>query len=611
MGAVYRGRQLRLERRVAIKVLLPALAAEAEYVARFLREAKAASQIKHRNVVRIIDYGQTEDGCGYSVMEYLEGQDLQRYLMEQPGQRISWERAWGLLEQIAAGLKAVHGRGVIHRDVKPANCFLTHEDGEEVVKLVDFGIAKVDDRTRDRDLTGADQVLGTPGYTAPEVLCGPATHSSDIYALGVVAYRMLMGQVPFRGKKPRDVLRSTAADPVPPLRDRLPDLPPEVEAFVLELLAKQPRFRPPDMQTVQRRLAKLGRDTLGSGQLDRSSSEAQVTLIESMQWQGGTDDTTLAQGIGEGNVGSSIASSSLGVPTPVAATHVPAPVGPFAAVVVGGPERAAMMTDDELETAETVVMDRRELLPPIVEPASQSGETVIALDEATLHGMEQSGALDREPRRRRWLGWLGSGVLVAAGAWAWAGPGMQERGGVDGARMAAKSDEEPRMTAEPPSPARPGPALLQAPKHAPRLPGTSPAASSPRSTEASARPPESRPPASSPRSPEASPPPLESRPRAPAPSPRAPASSPRPSRPEGPPSDASMERTLKRRINRRCIESPDHASLTVGFAISAEGEVKWPFASPPGHAATCAIGVVKKAVFRPRPAETKLEFTVE
>ena len=265
MGVVFEAVHLRLERTVAIKVLRPRFAAKAHFIKRFLREAKAASKIRHRNVVEILDYGETSSGLVYSVMEFLEGRDLRELLREQPEHRLPWASACELLLHIAGGLRAAHRQGVVHRDVKPANCFLTEEDGEVVVKVVDFGLAKVKDAGEETALTTATQLLGTPGYLAPELANGkaPATPQSDIYAFGVVAYRMLTGMLPFWGPSVHETLRMTCNDPVPSLCARAPELPPSVEAFVLGLLTKDPARRPSTMTEVRERLVQLGQRTLG------------------------------------------------------------------------------------------------------------------------------------------------------------------------------------------------------------------------------------------------------------------------------------------------------------------------------------------------------------
>ncbi|MEM9459653.1 MAG: protein kinase [Myxococcota bacterium] len=259
MGAVFEARHLRLDRPVAIKVLKPALAGESEYNERFLREAKSATKVRHRNVVEILDYGETAAGLLYSVMEFLVGQDLEQLLDEQPQGRLPWARARALLVQIASGLRAAHREGVVHRDIKPANCFITHEDDEPLVKLVDFGIAKLSGSERGPTLTGTAQVLGTPSYIAPEMIrtAQPAGPQSDIYSLGVMAYRMLTGRVPFAGETVFELLRKACFDPVPPLREIVPEVPPAVEEFVLTLLAKDPQARPSDMQQVRQGLLAL------------------------------------------------------------------------------------------------------------------------------------------------------------------------------------------------------------------------------------------------------------------------------------------------------------------------------------------------------------------
>jgi serine/threonine protein kinase len=201
MGAVFEGKDQRLGRAVAIKVMRPDFAIDGEYTKRFLREAQAASRIRHRNVVVILDYGQAQGGLLYSVMELLAGQDLEEHLRGQPEQRLPWVQALGLLVQVASGLRAAHAQGIVHRDIKPANCFLTTEDDEPVVKVVDFGIAKLDDAAQTQQLTRMGDLLGTPSYVAPELVQGshPVSPRSDVYSLGVVAYRMLTGRLPFTG----------------------------------------------------------------------------------------------------------------------------------------------------------------------------------------------------------------------------------------------------------------------------------------------------------------------------------------------------------------------------------------------------------------------------
>jgi serine/threonine protein kinase len=284
MGAVFEAKHLRLGRMVAIKVLRPALVGHDEHIQRFIREAQVASKIRHRNVVEIHDYGEAPGGLVYIVMELLRGQDLDCFLEAQPEARLPWWQASSLLFQAARGLKAAHAVGIVHRDIKPANCFLTtDEEGQPLVKLLDFGIAKAEDSEPTQRLTATSAVLGTPSYIAPELVLTtqPASPRSDIYSLGVVAYRMLTGRVPFTGATAFQVLHAACFEPVPPLRGYAPDVPPAVEALVLQMLAKAPEDRPPSMQTVRDALVVLLNDGLGvqaveipvSGSLPLGASE--------------------------------------------------------------------------------------------------------------------------------------------------------------------------------------------------------------------------------------------------------------------------------------------------------------------------------------------------
>ncbi|MEM9457379.1 MAG: serine/threonine-protein kinase [Myxococcota bacterium] len=255
MGAVFKARDRLLDRTVAVKVIRPALLDREEYIKRFLREAKVASKINHPNVVILLDYGHAS-GLVYSVMEFLEGQDLKAVLREAPDRRLPWEQACELLLQIARGLKAAHAEGVIHRDIKPANCFVTMHDGEPLVKLLDFGIAKLDADENSQTLTRTSQVMGTPSYIAPELVRTKqeASPRSDVYSLGVMAYRMLTGHLPFIGETSFEVMYRACTDPVPPLSKIAPDLPAAAEALVLQMLDKQPQRRPADMREVRERL---------------------------------------------------------------------------------------------------------------------------------------------------------------------------------------------------------------------------------------------------------------------------------------------------------------------------------------------------------------------
>ena len=234
MAIVYKAFQPSLRRYVALKVLPDYLQADPEFVARFQREARAAAQLGHPNVVTIYDVGE-QGGVHYIAMEYLEGGALLDRLANGP---LTPEEALQIIEQVGSALDFAHSRGLIHRDIKPAN-ILFSADGRP--KVTDFGIARAGDTSR---LTRAGSLLGTPAYMSPEQAQGiPLDHRSDLYALGVILYEMLTGQVPFRAETPHAVVYAVIHQP-PPLPCQLrPGLSPVVEGVLLKALAKQPNER--------------------------------------------------------------------------------------------------------------------------------------------------------------------------------------------------------------------------------------------------------------------------------------------------------------------------------------------------------------------------------
>jgi hypothetical protein len=265
MGAVYEAVHLQLDRRVAIKVLNPVFMHKDDYVARFMLEAKAASRIRHENVVQMLDFGRLPGSSVYSVMEFLEGRDLSQVLRQET--KLEWPRARALLLQIIRGLEAAHAQGVIHRDVKPANLFLAREDGRDVLKVLDFGIARLQGGAGETGaLTGAADLLGTPAYMAPELARGRhACPRTEVYSVGVVAYRMITGQLPFRGESAFDALFRAATEPTPPVRSHDPTVPPAIEALIMRMLAKDPMERCADMAELHREVAAIDDDGRGPG----------------------------------------------------------------------------------------------------------------------------------------------------------------------------------------------------------------------------------------------------------------------------------------------------------------------------------------------------------
>lgn len=245
MGTVYLARQTRLQKPVAIKQLRSDLAHNPTSVARFLDEARIASRIRHPNVVDISDFGEHE-GSPYFVMEYLEGLSLKE-LVDTSGP-LPWDRAIGVIKQVAVALEAAHLEGVIHCDVKPSNCFLlTPSDPDReayFVKVLDFAIAKVTNAGAVPSTDEHDAALGSPHYMAPELATlGKADVRCDIYALGVLAYQTMTGAVPFDGPTTFAILTRHLNDVPKPLREYDPQIPEAVEAWVARAMAKDPEDR--------------------------------------------------------------------------------------------------------------------------------------------------------------------------------------------------------------------------------------------------------------------------------------------------------------------------------------------------------------------------------
>jgi hypothetical protein len=261
MGAVFVGGHALLGRQAAIKVLLPELSREQTIVQRFFNEARAATAIKHPGIVEIYDFGFAADGSAYIVMELLSGEPLADRLRRG---RMPAVVAAHLMRQTATALGAAHQAGIVHRDLKPDNIYLV-PDAEtaigERVKLLDFGIAKLGDAGAGAlARTSAGTIMGTPYYMAPEQCRGDTAldHRADLYALGCVLYEMLAGRPPFTGEAAGAILGAHLHVAPTPLRQRVPDAPPELESLVMRLLAKDPAARPPSADAVVAELAAFG-----------------------------------------------------------------------------------------------------------------------------------------------------------------------------------------------------------------------------------------------------------------------------------------------------------------------------------------------------------------
>ena len=197
MGAVYAALDRDLDKRIAVKVLLPMHSSNADVVTRFIGEAKAASRIGHDNIVRIEAKGTLAGGCAYVAMEYLDGVGLDAYLESHP--QLPYDQALAILVQVGAALDAAHARGIVHRDIKPPNIFVTHKPGMPLwIKVLDFGIARFLGPKQATGVTRQGVVVGTPAFMPPEQAVGSSEidHRADIYALGVLAHLMVAGVLP-------------------------------------------------------------------------------------------------------------------------------------------------------------------------------------------------------------------------------------------------------------------------------------------------------------------------------------------------------------------------------------------------------------------------------
>jgi serine/threonine-protein kinase len=243
MGVVVSAVHLQLGERVALKFLLGAMAKQPEYVERFLREARAAVRIKSEHVARVLDVGTLPDGEPFMVMELLVGQDLHKVSHRRGPLPVN--DAVEYVFQACSAIAEAHRLGIVHRDLKPGNLFLTsRSDGSELVKVLDFGIAKSTDST-DQALTATGDVLGSPLYMSPEHI-RDARHvdgRSDIWALGNILYTLLAGRPAFVAPSSAGTLAKIIADPVPPLSSTRPDIAPELEAIVSTCLEKAPERR--------------------------------------------------------------------------------------------------------------------------------------------------------------------------------------------------------------------------------------------------------------------------------------------------------------------------------------------------------------------------------
>jgi eukaryotic-like serine/threonine-protein kinase len=240
-GTVYRAKHIRLDEDVAIKVLHTSLVSDPNVIERFLQEARAAAKIRHAGSIQVRDVDQAKDGTLFIVMEFLEGESLSTRLTRE--KRLDLTTSLLITRSVCETVAAAHRMGVVHRDIKPANIFLAQHGDTVTTKLLDFGISKL--ARNDRRLTSDYDILGSPRYMAPEQLTSPIEvgPAADVFAIGLLFYRCITGEYPWRGESLVEACRAVVEDAPIPIRDRVADLPDDLVAIIMRCLSRYPADR--------------------------------------------------------------------------------------------------------------------------------------------------------------------------------------------------------------------------------------------------------------------------------------------------------------------------------------------------------------------------------
>jgi serine/threonine-protein kinase len=270
MGSVWSAHDNKLKRDVAIKLVTERVAGSERGLARFQREAQSVARLRSPYIAQLYDYG-VDDGSPYIIMELLEGEDLKALMSREI--RLSMQDTARIVVQVAKALHAAHSKGIVHRDLKPANVFVALENGEQICKVFDFGVAKaLNDLADDGETTAEGVLLGTPRYMSPEQAHGAkhVDHRSDLWALGVIAYNCVTGRLPFVAAGTGHTLVMICTEDPPKPSDLVGHLPATVDAFFAKALAKDPNERYQDAKAMGTAFAELAEVSLSNFSLSAS-----------------------------------------------------------------------------------------------------------------------------------------------------------------------------------------------------------------------------------------------------------------------------------------------------------------------------------------------------
>jgi serine/threonine-protein kinase len=399
MGAVYLGQHVKMGRKSAIKVMTQSMAHDPDAIARFNREATNAARINHPNVCAIYDFGETPDGLIYLAMEFIEGESLSD-LLEREG-ALSPKRAATVFQQAGDALQAAHDLGIVHRDLKPDNIMLTKaKSGADVVKVVDFGIAKAVGGEEGQKVTKTGLVVGTPEYMSPEQLAGDKLDGrSDIYSLALVLYRMLTGTLPFQADNAQEVMIKRLTDEPMPLSAARPDIPfPEpLQAVMDRALRRMPAER-------YGSAAEMARDVTQavSGMADAAPGVDTEGATQLISAQPKTNIAATRVGGGEAAPTARLQRARAPTPdTPTVAAQPPAlakkkPVMAIAAavtvLVVGGGTAALMLSKGGAKNAPSVTQNTAQTTPPAALSSQPTGNPTRPEGNTRTQHAQPSGA---------------------------------------------------------------------------------------------------------------------------------------------------------------------------------------------------------------------------